>query len=210
MRPLRTSLPKAGLLQRLPVVTARLCLRPFRMNDHLSLYELHRDPAVTRFAGGSKNRQESLASLERMIERVDQTGFGPLALTERQRPDSPAGDSVIGWCGVQPLRGTSHYEVIYALAPHFWGRGYATEAAAALMHTAFCSEYLPQKELVGLVYPQNIPSIRVLQKLGMDFKKYIYVSESRRHASLYSCGESSFLEAYAKLLTNEALDISTV
>jgi RimJ/RimL family protein N-acetyltransferase len=170
------------------------------MNDHLSLYELHRDPAVTRFAGGSKNRQESLASLERMMERVNQTGFGPLALTERQAPGSLLGESVIGWCGVQPLRGTTHYEVIYALAPRFWGRGYATEAAAALIHTAFSSKHLPKNEIVGLVYPQNIPSICVLQKLGMDFKKYIYVSESRRHASLYSCGESSFLEAYARLL----------
>ena len=190
----------SGLLPLLPVITPRLCLRQFYLNDHSAVYQLHRDRAVTRFAGGSKTRKESLATLERMIERVSRTGFGPFAVTERK--ESSATQPPIGWCGVQPLRGTNHYEVLYAFATEFWGNGYATEAAGAIMHAAFSSPNLPTDELVGLVYPQNIASIRVLEKVGMQFREYIYDETTRRHACLYACKRSAFFSAYAALMTS--------
>jgi len=189
-----------GFLSRLPLVTNRLNIRAFRMNDHAQVFDLHRNHAVTRFAGASKTRQQSLASLDRMISRVDRTGFGPLAVLERSR--GTHNPRVVGWCGIQPLPGSDHYEVIYAFSEDVWGKGYATEAARALIHTAFSITSFPRDEVVGLVYPQNIQSIRVLEKLGMTFKEYSYVELSRRYACLYSCSRRNFFRRYAQTLAS--------
>ena len=192
-----------GLLSSLPLSTARLRMRKFRPTDQEALYALHRDGGVTRFAGGSKNKRESLATLQRIIERVNRTGFGPLAVT--RRCDRQQSEALIGWCGVQPLRDSAHYEIIYALAAEFWGYGYATEAAGAIMHIAFSSNDLVNDEIVGLVYPQNLPSIRVLEKLGMMFREYRFDHPNQRYACLYSVGRSKFLCTYAQsFATTEA------
>lgn len=175
-----------GLLDRLPIWTPRLCLRLFTKLDADALFEIQRDPLLTRYAGGTRSREESEASLRRIIERTSSAGFGPLAVEEL------ASGEVIGWCGVQELAQTGRYEVIYALKVSRWGIGYATEAASSVMSEAFGLTSPTIDAVWALVYPQNLKSIRVLEKLGMDFLSDEYYEETKRHASLYMVEKAAF------------------
>jgi RimJ/RimL family protein N-acetyltransferase len=62
-------------------------------------------------------------------------------------------------------------ELGYRLTRASWGKGYATEAAGAVMEHAFTS--LGLERLVSLIDPENIASLRVAQKLGMQFEREI-------------------------------------
>jgi RimJ/RimL family protein N-acetyltransferase len=179
----------SGLLSKLPRYTNRLKLRLFQEGDAGSLYELHRDNLLTRYAGGSRTRAESIDALQRMIRRTQTDGLGPLAIEEI------ASGELIGWCGVQKLRGTDDYEVIYALRPARWGRGFATEAAAAVIAEVAELEAPMITELWGIVFPQNLRSIRVLEKLGMRFAEYRFDEVSQRYASAYLLTRNGFITA---------------
>ena len=77
----------------------------------------------------------------------------------------------MGRCGLlsQEVDGERHVEVAYALAPEFWGRGYATEAAVASRDHAFRTLDVPH--VVSLILPDNAASIRVAERNGMAFWK---------------------------------------
>jgi len=121
-----------------------------------------------------------------MISRLRETGFGTLAL----QPKTAKG--VIGWAGIQPLLGTDRYEILYALKPAYWGYGFATEAGAALLEVGFNLIDETLDEIYALVFPQNIASIRVLEKLGFVFLEYYFDEPTNRNACLFSISRSSF------------------
>ena len=176
-----------GLNQFLPLTTARLTLRPFRLTDADSLFALHSDPNVTRYAGGLKTRAESDEILHRLVDRLATTGFGLLAVEEK------GSGLVIGWCGVQQMRHLDGYEVIYALQYGHWGQGLAFEAAQPVVESAFRISDVLVDSIFGLVFPQNTRSIRVLEKLGMSYIKTVLDVDTSKEASLYEVGRSGFL-----------------
>lgn len=179
-----------GLNRLLPIETERLVVRGFRGEDADSLFELHRSPYVTRYAGGTKTRVESQLALERLIQKVRTTGFGALAVEEK------ATRATIGWCGIQPMRDIDEFEVTYALAQRSWGHGLAYEAAYALILQAFLEQSIALQRLRGLVFPQNVRSIRVLEKLGMKFLGNHFDEATKRHACLYGVEQSAFLSRH--------------
>jgi RimJ/RimL family protein N-acetyltransferase len=77
---------------------------------------------------------------------------------------------LIGDCGLFPMDGVGpDVELAYGLAPDVWGRGYATEAAAACVRAGF--EQLALERIVADVDPSNPSSIRVLEKIGMRLER---------------------------------------
>ena len=73
----------------------------------------------------------------------------------------------IGWGGLNWLPETEETEVLYALDQPYWGQGLATEAAQFSVNYGF--ETIGLMEIIGLVIPENIPSLRVLEKSGLKF-----------------------------------------
>jgi ribosomal-protein-alanine N-acetyltransferase len=79
---------------------------------------------------------------------------------------------LIGWCGLGPLEfDKSEIEIYYGLSRPHWGRGITTEAAKALLHYGF--QTIGLDKIVAIVKPANIASQRVIEKLGMIYKKQI-------------------------------------
>src|SRR5205814_3833493 len=111
--------------------------------------------------------------LERSIHAFEVDGFGHLAVIRK-------GDGVgVGRCGLlvwetDPWRPSTRagatrqteVEIGWMLGAGYWGQGYATEAATAVRDYAF--EQLGLPRLVCLIYPDNQPSIRVAEELGMQ------------------------------------------
>jgi ribosomal-protein-alanine N-acetyltransferase len=145
----------------LPLHTERLILRRFADEDTERLLEVFGDPEVMRFVGRGVpfDRDRLVVSQARVLEHWRAHGFGPLAVAER------ATGRLVGEGGLQLLEGGPDVEVTYTLARAFWGLGYATEAAAAVLEWGFGE--LGLTRIVGVAYPDNTASQRVLQKVGM-------------------------------------------
>jgi len=79
-------------------------------------------------------------------------------------------NEIIGWSGVGPLEfDETQTELFYGIDAAYWSHGYATEASRAVLDYAFNTIGL--KRIVAVVNPDNIASVRVAQKLGMQFEK---------------------------------------
>ena len=96
-------------------------------------------------------------------------GFGLWIVTERKT------GAFVGECGLtqQVFAGTSEIEVGYQLRPAFWGRGLATEAAAACV--AFGRDVAGLNRIVALIDPRNDASKRVAAKVGLTWERDVAV-----------------------------------
>lgn len=75
-----------------------------------------------------------------------------------------------------------YHDIGFAFLPAFSGKGYATESAAGLMQIAFTSFKLPA--VMAVTMPQNMQSVKLLEKLGMRFEKQL--NETGETLLLYS------------------------
>ncbi len=152
----------------LPLITPRMQLRPPTIGDFEELYAIiWSDPAVMRFVsdGQTRTRERAWAGYEKMLATYSESRMGPLMLTET------ASGRLAGECGVMPAPGAdAEIELFYTLGKDFWGRGLATEAVRAVLAYAMSPSKdggLGLDRLIGITYPDNIPSQRVLSKIGM-------------------------------------------
>ncbi|MBE0689172.1 MAG: GNAT family N-acetyltransferase, partial [Anaerolineae bacterium] len=108
--------------------TERLLIRPFTLAD-VDDYQrvIHNDPAVMRHLPGGviKAREETVTELQGYIDHGAQHGFGFEAIIER------ATGAFVGDVGLDHL--DDQVAIGYTLGSAFWGRGYATEAARAVL-----------------------------------------------------------------------------
>lgn len=144
--------------------TPRLILREFTEADVAAYFEMGNDPRVTRFTGDPayQNLEQALESLRaRPLADYRKHGYGRWAVVLKSSGD------VIGLCGLKFLDELQAVDLGYRLLPPYWGQGLATEAARPTLRYGF--ETLRLDEILGLVDPNNVPSVRILQKLGMTF-----------------------------------------
>jgi RimJ/RimL family protein N-acetyltransferase len=143
--------------------TERLILRPWRDEDRAPYAAMVGDPYVRRFYLVTMNREQADAAIDTYIEYLQRDGFGLLAV-ERKSDGAFIGD--VGLVPVvMPIRGNPPVEIGWLLGQQYWGNGYAVEAARAWIDVAFNKLALP--EIVAWTAVSNLPSQRVMQKLGM-------------------------------------------
>jgi RimJ/RimL family protein N-acetyltransferase len=147
-----------------PVQTERLLLRPFGESDFDALLAIESRADVARFL---YNEPRSPADVREVLERrmgsTSLTGEGDtlsLAVVVRMTGEM-IGDCMLHWKSREHQLG----EVGFALHPDHHGRGYATEAARALVDYGFGEVGLHR--IIGRLEARNTASARVLEKLGM-------------------------------------------
>lgn len=141
--------------------TERLILRPLNENDVDAIYAMRSDAAVMRFIREPQNRRESADWIELVSSRWHDEKIGFCAMIEK------SSNEFVGWCGIWRLKETKKLEIGYAVAKDFWGKGLATEAALEFLGYAF--EKLSPEKIVAVAHPENAPSRRVMEKLGMSY-----------------------------------------
>ena len=82
-------------------------------------------------------------------------------------------DRMTGWCGLGFLPKLNETEVAYMLDKDYWNRGYATKAAGISLGYGFKEAGL--EWIIALALPENAASIRVMEKIGMTYKKMTHV-----------------------------------
>lgn len=141
--------------------TDRLRLRPFEDTDADALFALHRSVHVLRYWDAPPWNEESRA--ERFLaacREMAQAGTGA-----RLAVELASDGSFIGWCALS--RWNPEYRSAslgYCYDDAAWGRGYATEAARALLQWAF--DTLEVNRVQAETDTRNAASARVLEKLG--------------------------------------------
>jgi RimJ/RimL family protein N-acetyltransferase len=177
--------PKHALA--VPIVTARLELRPFRETDNHSIAQLLADPEATKYIGDVRSREVAAESVRIMRDAFTARGWGTLAVVSR------GGGACLGYCGVRPLAHTPEVEIAFALKRECWNLGYATEAAAASMDAAFST--LGLGSIVATVYPENRASLRVLAKLGMTPESEVFGHWPMNTALLFRISQDQWFNA---------------
>ena len=143
--------------------TERLLLRRWRLSDREPFASLNSDARVMEFMPALLSREASDALILRIEDHFARQGFGLWAAELRR--DS----SFLGFIGLSvpvfEAAFTPFVEIGWRLAPTHWRQGLATEGALEVVRHAFDSLALPA--LVSFTVPSNVPSRRVMEKIGM-------------------------------------------
>ena len=151
------------------LTTSRLILRPWRDADLSEFARLNDDPAVMEFMPRRLPRDESDAAAARIRAVIETRGWGFWAV-EVKEAGGHAGEPFIGFVGLSVPSFEAHFtpcvEIGWRLAKEHWGRGYASEAAAACLRFAF--DNLKLQQIVAFTVPLNKRSMRVMERIGMS------------------------------------------
>ena len=148
------------------IETPRMLLRKFTLADVPATYEYNSNPEVQKYTG-----DELVSSLERAEEIMKDVvfkdyetyGYGRLAAV--YKPEN----KVIGFAGFKYLPFIEDADIGFRFLPKYWGQGIATEVSHALVKYGFETMKLPR--IIGIAYPDNIGSCKVLEKIGLTFYK---------------------------------------
>jgi RimJ/RimL family protein N-acetyltransferase len=149
--------PPAPILE-----TERLILRAPAAEDFDAWAEMTADEVTMRHIGGVQPRAVAWRSLCSVVGAWSVRGFSFFSVIEK------AGGRWIGRLGPWEPEGWPGREVGWALSRHTWGKGYATEGAAAAMDYVF--DVLGWDEAIHTIDPDNAASHAVARRLGSTLK----------------------------------------
>lgn len=148
------------------IQTKRLRLDPFAYSDLAALHDLWIMPGVRRYLWDDIviPREQAAAILEESTRLFETRGFGIWCI----RHDRSA-HNLIGFGGFWYFREPPELELLVGLHPGQWHRGFATEAASALLRYGF--DVLGFASIQGSTDAANIASVRLMERLGMRFQQ---------------------------------------
>jgi len=143
------------------ITTARLTLRTWSSGDLREFLELTSHPDVNRFINHGKPVTTAGAEtfLQRQMRTQDERGWCRWAVELHEEPGRAA-----GWCGVG-CTFAPEIELGWTLRRDLWGRGLATEGAAAAL--AYCFAVVGFERVIACIDPANDASRRVAERLAM-------------------------------------------
>ena len=151
------------------IMSGRLLLRDITIDDLAALQALEAEPELHSYRGGGQpGEEETRAFLQRTQDwqRLDPRPVYALAIALR------ADGSLIGIVSLTMTnRELWQGELGYRLGSRFWGQGYATEAAQALVSFGFAT--LGLHRICAMCHPGNAASQRVMQKVGMQYEGHL-------------------------------------
>jgi RimJ/RimL family protein N-acetyltransferase len=136
------------------------------MDDVDAMHAINSDPLVMQYFPSMPTYEQTKELIELIISKQQQVGYSLYAVELKTTSE------LIGFVGllyrskeeldIACMPGT---EIGWRLASQYWNQGYATEAASAVLNYAF--ETLGLDEIVSFTAVPNIPSQRVMQKIGL-------------------------------------------
>jgi RimJ/RimL family protein N-acetyltransferase len=161
--------------------TERLVLRPLTPDDAEFMLELLTDPSWLRFIGdrGVRTVEDARVYIQNgPMGMYERHGFGPLAAVSRETGEA------MGTCGLIRRDGLDDVDIGYAFLPRFWGRGYAIEAARAVLASARDVPGLDR--VVAITTPDNESSARLLERLGLRFERFVRIADDGEELRLFA------------------------
>jgi RimJ/RimL family protein N-acetyltransferase len=162
------------------LVTPRLVLRRLELDDAAFIVRLLNEPSFLENIGdrGVRNEQDANRYLrEGPMAMYAKHGFGLWHASLK------SDGTAIGMCGLLKRDTLPDADIGYAYLPAHWGKGYALEAAAATLRHA--AEKFGLRRVIAVVSQGNAGSIRVLEKIGMQFERMHSMDPGEADVRLY-------------------------
>ncbi len=155
------------------IETEHLLIRPCKEDDIPAYADIVADHEVMRYIGPGTPLGPDLArrSLLLNIEQYDKTGWSRCIVVNRESRE------LMGVCGFADYNNELDFGWRYGT--QFWGKVYATEAATAVLKLGIEKFRFPR--IVCIAHIRNIASIKVIEKIGMDYEKDIAINDVRAH-----------------------------
>ena len=160
--------------------TERLILRQFELTDAKFIVELVNTPGWIEFIGDRNIRADDAAIhylQNGPIKSYRENGFG-LSMVEL-KDGTP-----IGMCGILRRDTLESPDIGFSFLPEFMGKGYAFEMADATLN--YAKTKLNLELILAITVPTNKKSIRLLEKIGLQFKQTIYTADKNEELMLFS------------------------
>jgi RimJ/RimL family protein N-acetyltransferase len=145
--------------------TSRLRLTQFTEEDAPFVLQILNTPGWLQFIGDRNVKTLEIAkdyTKEKLIAAYTKFGFGMYAMRLKDTGE------IIGMCGLVKRDNLDHADIGYALLPEFSGKGYAREAASAVLKHA--NEVLKLNPILAIVTPGNNSSIKLLENLQFSLQ----------------------------------------
>lgn len=147
-----------------PIRTSRLILRNWQESDRDLFFRINSDDSVMEFFPFRRDRSQADIMMDALRDGIAGKGYGWSAA------EIAATGECIGFVGlhdaeIESLVPAGTIEIGWRLAPEFWGQGYVTEAARALLDFGF--NELGRDEIISFAVWNNVRSTTVMQRLGM-------------------------------------------
>jgi RimJ/RimL family protein N-acetyltransferase len=163
--------------------TERLLIRQLSTEDAGFILELLNEPSFIRNIGDRGVRTIEGANayiLNGPVASYAKNGFGLYLVKLKETDES------IGMCGLIKRDTLEDVDIGYAFLPRFWSKGYAFESARAVKE--YAKNTIGLNRIVAIVDPENGGSIRVLEKIGLQFEKMVRLSEDDIDLKLFGTG----------------------
>ncbi len=160
--------------------TERLQLREFTLADApYMLRQLNELSFIENIADrGVRTLQQAEAYLQNgTMASYQQSGFGFWAVIEK------FSSQIIGMCGLVKRDNLPEVDLGYSFLPEYFGHGYAFEATQACLQAAKTDFHL--QNILAIVNTENIPSKKLLGKLGFQFQDMIALNDNEPDLCLY-------------------------
>ena len=184
----------------MPVLeTERLVLCRLTGDDASFILRLVNEPAFIRFIGdkGVRSLDDARSYLEKgPLASYEQRGFGVYRVSLRE------GATPIGICGLIKRDGLEDVDIGFAYLPEFWGQGYASESAAAVMRHETGKFSL--RRVVAITDPDNIASVRVVERLGLRFERMVRLPGDAHDIKLFGIDLDSVGTSRNESLKNQS------
>ncbi|WP_106794868.1 GNAT family N-acetyltransferase [Aquimarina sp. Aq78] len=163
------------------IETERLLLKEITLDDKEEMFQLHSNFDVQKYTG--EPLVESIEEMEQAIQTriydYKKYGYGRWATFLKN------GMQFVGWAGLAYLPEFDEIDLGYRFSPKYWGMGFATEASHAILRYGF--DKLELRRIIAIAMKENIASIRVMEKVGMEFDKFAPYEVEGEDVAWYWC-----------------------
>ena len=144
--------------------TARIIMRPLKVEDAYTIFQLNSDAEVLKYSGEKLMMSYSDAITlitQDIIPQFQKFKLGRFAVILKEN------NEFIGWCGIENHQRNNEFNLSFRFKKSYWGKGLATEAAHEQLRYFFTELHF--SKVYTYIVPENIGSLKVVQKLGMSF-----------------------------------------
>ena len=144
--------------------TERLYLRELDVNDAEYFYLLNLDKEVMKYTGEEPFENiEKAKDFLKNYDHYEKYGFGRWAVINKEN------GAFLGWCGLKFTEKLNEYDIGFRFFKKCWNKGYATESSKSCL--GYGINELKMTEILGRAMKENKASIRVLEKIGLEYEK---------------------------------------
>lgn len=145
------------------IETKRLIFRKVEEKDVESLFKLYNDEELTKYfvSGADKSVEQTIVRIQNLKFHWEKFGFGDFILLHKDN------SKIVGYAGLHYKANGGNVNISYIIDKSLWGIGLGKETCLALVYYGF--KILGLNKVVAEIDPENINSIRLIEKCGFKF-----------------------------------------